>query len=347
MKYSIRVIRVFFLLLCICGSYLTSLAVPEWDEHRWLSIFIGGSIGVLVILTDVLLKGFSLRGLSAITFGIGVGWLSAFLITTSPIFEFPFGDPSDASVVLTQNLFLARMATFVILMYLGAVVALRGKDEFNLVIPYVRFVPHGVDVPLAVVDSSALIDGRIVGICECKFIGHALIIPRFVIDEVQFVADSTEPQKRARGRRGLLALQRLREMPHLDIRINESTVENRKSVDAKLVFLAQTLKAKVLTTDLNLAQMAQFHEVEWLNISALGKALNPETAVGDSFSVEIVKSGKENGQGVGYLYDGSMVVVRGGDTHVGEELEVSVTSVIPSAGGRMIFADISEDSGGS
>src|SRR5690606_35552827 len=132
-----------------------------------------------------------------------------------PIFDFPAEDDGGLSVILTQNMFLARLAIFLILMYLGAVVALRGKDEFNLVIPYVRFVPHGVDVPLAVVDTSALIDGRIVGICEAKFMGHALIVPRFVIDELHRVADSRDPQKRARGRRGLDALRRLREMEHV------------------------------------------------------------------------------------------------------------------------------------
>ena len=137
-----------------------------------------------------------------------------------------------------QNLFLARMATFLVLMYLGSVIALRGKDEFNLVIPYVRFVPHGVDVPLAVVDTSALIDGRIQGIAECKFLGHALIIPQFVIDELQHVADSRDPQRRARGRRGLEALRSLREMKHLDLRIDESTVSDHRKIDAKIIYLA-------------------------------------------------------------------------------------------------------------
>lgn len=339
MKYSLRVIRLFFILLCLFGSYLTALVVPEWDDFRWRVVFIGGSIGVLVILVDMLLKGFSLRGLSALTFGLFVGWLAAFLITTSPIFDFPTDD-EGLSVVLTQNMFLARLAMFLILMYLGAVVALRGKDEFNLVIPYVRFVPHGVDVPLAVVDTSALIDARIVGICEAKFLGHALIVPRFVIDELHRVADSKEPQKRARGRRGLDALRRLREMDHVDLRINESTVEIRERVDAKLVFLAQTLKAKILSTDYNLAQIAEFQNVEWLNISALAKAMNPETNAGDTFTIELVKSGREPGQGVGYIYDGSMVVVNGGEPYIGQEVEVRVATVIPSSGGKMIFANL-------
>lgn len=342
MSATIRAIRIFFLLLCLTGSYLTALVVPEWDEHRWLAVFIGGAIGVLVVLTDILLKGFSLRGLSAISFGLFVGWMMAFLITKSPIFEFPFEGNTDSNVVLTQNLFLARMATFLILMYLGAVIALRGKDEFNLVIPYVRFVPHGVDVPLAVVDTSALIDGRLLGIAESKFLGHALIVPQFAIDSLQRIADSRDPQRRARGRRGLETLSRLRDLEHLDLRIDESTIDDHRSVDAKIVFLAQSLKAKVLTTDFNLAQIAEVHHVEWLNITNLAKALNPETNSGDTFEVELVKRGKEREQAVGYLPDGSMVVVDHASWRIGETVAVRVQSVLPSAAGKLVFAALAE-----
>lgn len=136
----------------------------------------------MVILIDVFLKGFSLRGLTALTFGLFVGWLFAIFISNSPLFE--NGDP--------QILFLVRLALFVILMYLGAVIALRGRDGFNLVIPYVRFEPHGVDVPLVVLDTSVLIDGRIIGICESRFMGYTLVIPRLALDELQHIADSTD-----------------------------------------------------------------------------------------------------------------------------------------------------------
>lgn len=340
MKPSILVIRLFFLFLALSGSYLIALVVPEWDEVRWRAVFIGGSIAVLVILVDVMLKGFSLRGLSALTFGLFIGWLGAFFITKSPIFEFPFGEFADSNVILVQNLFLARMAAFVILMYLGAVVALRGKDEFNLVIPYVRFVPHEVDVPLAVVDSSALIDARVLGVCEAKFLGHALILPRFVLDELNRIADSADAQRRARGRRGLEALNRLRALEHVDLRIHESSVDDRERIEAKIIFLARTLKAKVLTTDFNLSQMAEFNHVECLDLHRLAKALNPETGVGDIVRVEVVREGKDADQGVGFLFDGSMVVVHHGADRIGEEVDVKITSVIPTTGGRMIFAEV-------
>lgn len=292
------------------------------------SVFIGSSIGVLVILIDIFLKGFSLRGLTALTFGLFVGWLFAIFISNSPLFE--NGDP--------QILFLVRLALFVILMYLGSVIALRGRDEFNLVIPYVRFEPHGVDVPLVVLDTSILIDGRIIGICKSKFMGFALVIPRFVLDELQRIADSSDIQRQTKGRKGLEVLNQLRKMEHLDLRIHESDVSKRQNVDAKLIFLAQSMNAKIITTDFNLAQMAEFHTIDWLNINALAKALNPDFNIGEIFEVELVKEGKELGQAVGFLNDGSMVVVNDGIDLIGQTVRIEVQSILPSAGGKMVFA---------
>lgn len=338
MPTTLRVIRLFFLLLALLGGWIISYAIPEWDEYRWLGVFIGGALGALVILIDILLKGFSLRGLSALTFGLFVGWLCAFLIGSSPLFDVPFEGWDESTFILTQNLYLVRLVLYIVLMYLGAVIALRGRDEFNLVIPYVRFVPHNVDVPLALVDTSALIDGRLAGICKSGFMGYGLIIPRFVIDELQAIADSRDPARQARGRKGLEVLNRLRSMKEIDLRINDSSVENRESVDAKLVYLAQSMKAKLLTTDYNLAKVAEFHNVQWLNLNSLAKALNPQPVVGDSLEVHLAKPGKDPGQAVGYLPDGSMVVVADARDAIGTAVSVEIESIIPSAGGKMVFA---------
>ncbi len=328
MYKTIVILRIFFFLICVTGSYLVCYSIPDWDQYRTLAVFIGASIGVLVILIDVFLKGFSLRGLTALTFGLFVGWLFAIFISNSPLFE--NGDP--------QILFLVRLSLFVILMYLGSVIALRGRDEFNLVIPYVRFEPHGVDVPLVVLDTSILIDGRIIGICESKFMGYALVIPRFVLDELQRIADSSDIQRQTKGRKGLEVLNQLRKMEHLDLRIHESDVSKRQNVDAKLVFLAQSMNAKIMTTDFNLAQMAEFHTIDWLNINALAKSLNPDFNIGEIFDVKLVKEGKEPGQAVGFLNDGSMVVVNDGIDLIGQAVRIEVQSILPSAGGKMVFA---------
>jgi uncharacterized protein YacL len=328
MKSTLLPIRLVFIALCGAGGWLVCYTERDWDNNRLLAVAIGLLIGVLVVLVDMLLKGFSLRGLSALTFGLAIGSVIAYLIGTSPLFG--IGDP--------QTIFLMRLVLFLVCTYLSTVIALRGKDEFNLVIPYVRFVPHEVDVPLVVVDTNVLIDGRIARVCEAGFLNAALVIPRFVLTELQSVADSTDPQKQARGRRGLDVLNALRRIKHLDIRIPESEVAKREDVDAKLVYLAQSMQAKLLTTDYNLAKMAEFHGVAWLNLNQLAKALRPELTLGETVEVDLVKPGKDEGQAVGFIEDGSMVVVANARALIGRRVSGEIVSVLPTAGGKMIFA---------
>jgi len=335
MNATLLPIRIVFIALCAAAGWLLCHAIGDWDAYRVRASFVGLSLGVLVVLVDMMLKGFSLRGLSAITFGLGMGMLVAFLVGASPLFE--KGDE--------QMIYLARLALFLVCTYLGTVIALRGRDEFNLVIPYVRFVPHEVDVPLVVVDTSVLIDGRIARVCETGFLSAALVIPRFVLRELQAVADSPDPIKQARGRRGLEVLAELRRIKNLDIRIPESEVAKKEEVGAKLVFLAHSMRAKLLTTDYNLAKMAEFQGVPWLNLNQLAKSMQPEFMLGEQVEVDLVKQGKEEGQAVGFLPDGSMVVVTGGRPFLGRHVTAEIVSVIPSAGGKMVFARLAGTAG--
>jgi uncharacterized protein YacL len=327
MNKTILPIRVVFIALCAAAGWLVCYSIREWDEFWVVATFIGMSIGVLVVLIDVMLKGFSLRGLSALTFGLGVGSVISYLLGTSPLFS--EGDP--------QIIYLTRLSLFLIVTYLCTVIALRGKDEFNLVIPYVRFVPQEVDSPLVVVDTSALIDGRVARICESGFLSGTLVIPRFVLEDLQRVADSPDNGRQARGRRGLEVLAALRRLKQLDLRIHESEAR-AEEMDAKLVFLAQSMKAKLLTTDYNLAKMAEFHGVPWLNLNSLAKSVRRELLSGEPIEIDLVKAGREEHQAVGYLDDGSMVVVEQAKSLVGSRVSAEVTSILPSAGGKMIFA---------
>jgi uncharacterized protein YacL len=333
MKKTLLPIRILFVIVCIASGWLVCYATGHWDDKRWIGALVGLLLGLLVVLVDLMLKGFSLRGLSAVTFGLAVGSLIAYMIGTSPLFS--QGDP--------PILFLFQLALFVVCTYLATVIALRGKDEFNLVIPYVRFVPHEVDVPLVVADTSGLIDGRIARVCASGFLSAALVIPRFVLAELQSIADSPDPHKQARGRRGLEVLGELRKVKNIDLRIHESDVVKREEIGAKLVFLAHSLRAKLLTTDYNLAKMAEFHGVQWLNIHALARALRPELVLGESLEVELMKPGKEDGQAVGYLEDGVMVVVTAGRERIGQRVHAEITSVLPTVGGKMIFARLADD----
>ncbi len=333
MKNNILIIRVFFFLVCLLGCALIWYHTGAWD--LWQVIVVGVNLALLVILTDVLLEGFSLRSLSAVTFGLAIGGFIAYLITNSPLFTPIKGDPR-----MEQTVYLASLVLYLVSMYLATMIALRGKDEFNLVIPYVRFSAQNVESSLVVVDTSALIDGRIAAVCKAGWMGYALVIPRFVLDELQEIADSSDLHRKEKGRKGLEVLNQLRQMKSLDLRIHESDVPDAEAVDSKLVFLSVLLKAKLLTTDYNLARMAEFHEIDWLNITSLYKALNQEVALGSEVSVELVRAGKDPGQAIGYLSDGSMLVVKDGKSMIGQTVSVQIDSVVPSAGGKMIFGSI-------
>ena len=328
MNKTLLPIRLVFVALCAAAGWLVCFTISDWDRYRGQAMAVGLCLGLLVVLVDVMLKGFSVRGLSAITFGIAIGVVIAALVGSSPLLA--QGDPAIIHLV--------RLGLFLVCPYLATVIALRGKDEFNLIIPYVRFVPHEVDVPLVVVDTNVLIDGRIARVCESGFLSAGLVIPRFVLNELSAVADSSDPVKQARGRRGLVVLNELRKLKHLDIRITESEVTKRQDVDAKLVFLAQSMRAKLLTTDYNLAKMAEFHGVPWLNLNALAKSLRPELLVGERIDVDLVKPGKEDGQAVGFVEDGSMVVVNAARKFIGSTVHAEIVSVLPTGGGKMIFA---------
>lgn len=332
MNKTLLTIRIVFLLLCLMGGYLIWYANQDWEDYFWLCLGVAGLLGVLTILVDLLLKGFSLRGLTAVTFGLGMGVLVAYLISASPLFE--QGEP--------EILFMTRLVLFVVCMYLGTVLALRGKDDFSLVIPYMRFIPHNVEVPLVVVDSSALIDGRIASICESRFFSSGLVVPQFVIDELSSMADSPDPTRKAKGRKGIATLNQLRSLPFIDLRVHETDRVRSENADDRLIYIAETLKANVLTLDYNLAQMAEFNGIAWLNLTSLTRALNPEITTGNHLEVELVKGGREAHQGVGYLPDGSMVVVNHAAHLIGKSVEVEVQSVLPSAGGKMIFSQLVE-----
>lgn len=189
-----------------------------------------------------------------------------------------------------------------------------------------------------ILDTSVIIDGRIVDICRSGFIEGELIVPSFVLDELRHIADSQDPLKRNRGRRGLDVLNIIQKDLKFPMRIEEAEVSSDAEVDGALLRMAQKLCGKVLTIDYNLNKVANFQGVSVLNINELANALKPIALPGEEMVVQVVKDGKENGQGVAYLDDGTMIVIDGGRKHIGESLNVTVTSILQTAAGRMIFA---------
>jgi uncharacterized protein YacL len=220
------------------------------------------------------------------------------------------------------------------------VIGLRGKDEFNIIIPYVRLRRQDQSEEMIVLDTSVIIDGRIVDICKTKFLDGKIVIPRFVLKELQQIADSTDPIKRQRGRRGLEILHTLQKEIGQDITLHEEDFPEINEVDAKLVKLAKLIEAKILTVDFNLNRVATIQGIKVLNINELVNALKPVVFPGEEMQVKLIKEGKEHSQAIGYLDDGTMVVVEDARRLIGQEVKVAVTSVLQTQAGRMIFTKL-------
>jgi uncharacterized protein YacL len=219
-------------------------------------------------------------------------------------------------------------------------IALRGKDEFNIIIPYIRLRRQDQVEEVIVLDTSVIIDGRIVDILKTHFLEGKIVIPRFVLKELQLIADSMDPLKRQRGRRGLEILQTIQKELGMSINLNEEDFPEVNEVDAKLVKLARLLEAKILTVDFNLNRVASIQGIKVLNINELANAMKTMVFPGEEMQIRLLKDGKEYNQAVGYLDDGTMVVVEDGRKLIGQEVRVQVTSVIQTQAGRMVFTKL-------
>lgn len=321
-------IRIFFTILCAVVGY----QIGDIIHDSVMGIVFGLLVAAFLIAVESTFRKVSLRGLSSMVFGLLLGIVMAKLIADI-LTLLPLGD-----VFLP----IARVVLTVSFSYLGAVMALRGKDEFNIIIPYVRFRRQDLKEGIIVLDTSAIIDGRIIDIHKSGFLAGRLVAPRFVLHELQRLADSQDDIKRERGRRGLEILRTMQKDSTVDIRVHEDDLAGTEAVDVKLVRLAKILDARLCTTDFNLSRMATIQDVGILNIHDLVNAVKAVVFSGEEMEVRLLKEGKEASQAVGYLEDGTMVVVSEGRKFIGQLCKVYVTSVLQTQAGRMIFAKIAE-----
>src|SRR5258707_933721 len=214
------------------------------------------------------------------------------------------------------------------------------RDEFAIIIPYVRFRQATVhDAPL-LIDSNVIIDGRIPSVCATGFLSSSLVVPRFVLDELQRLADSADQQKRERGRLALERLQRMQLDPNLSVTIHETEEDAQTPVDTKLIQVAKMLDARLLTNDASLCAIARLQNVAVLNLHDLSQALKPQLSAGDHVELSLVKEGRDSHQAVGYLPDGTMIVVNHARAHIGKTMPVVVASALQTSAGRLFFADL-------
>ncbi|MFH1855811.1 MAG: PIN domain-containing protein [Candidatus Omnitrophota bacterium] len=331
---TLLLIRIFFVLASIVVGYEIGSLLPE-GQQGYVPFFgaaMGAAGAVFIILFEMSTRKVSVKGLSSAVFGLILGLIMAQLII-SLSFQFITLDETTKSAI--------AMILTLIFVYLGMLLAIRGRDEFSLIIPYVKLSRQDKSEEIIVLDTSVIIDGRIADICKTKFIEGKLIVPRFVLKELQQVADSEDSLKRNRGRRGLDVLNKIQKSAKADVKIHEQDFPEIQEVDAKLVRLAKMLEAKILTNDYNLNKIAELQGITVLNINELANALKPVMIPGEDMSIKLLKEGKEFNQAVGYLNDGTMVVVDNSKHLLGKTVSVVVSSVLQTAAGKMIFADLS------
>ena len=296
------------------------------------------AVGFLVVATDMLVRNKQITTISAVYFGLLMGLLlgTLFSVALEPFLTDWFkGHPERSQAI--------RLMITVICCYFSVSTLLQTKDEFRFIIPYVEFSKQVKGGRPLVLDTSVIIDGRIADICDTRIIDTKMIVPRFVLQELQAIADSSDKLKRNRGRRGLDMLKRMQTNPKVELQMHEANVPELRDihkVDERLVALARALGARVVTNDFNLNKIAQLQGVEVINLNELSNALKSVALPGENLTVRLVKPGDQVGQGIGYLDDGTMVVVEQGRPFIGQEVSISVTSVLQTPAGRMIFGRI-------
>jgi uncharacterized protein YacL len=328
---SLWAIRLLFLGLCSAAGVAVSQVRPELIQYEWAGLLIGFGFGWLMIAIDVMLKGFSLRAFSAITFGLLLGTAVALLIDNSGLFQ---STEEKARWMIRLSLFLGFS-------YIGMILAMRSnKEDFSLIIPYVRFSPQNRPDNFLLLDTSVIIDGRIADLIEAKFLEGIVVVPRFVLKELQQVADSNDPIKRARGQRGLEMLGRIQRNTGIEVKIHDADFPEETGVDAKLVQLAKNIRAKLFTNDYNLIKVAELQSVNCVNLNELARSMRVVLLPGEVLSLKIAREGRDKGQGLGYLADGTMVVVNNAQSLIGQQVDAQVLSTLQTGAGVMIFAEL-------
>ncbi|MBN2216860.1 MAG: PIN/TRAM domain-containing protein [Pirellulales bacterium] len=330
---ALFILRVIFIVIVASITVLLirlGVIPPDDITLIWGSLVGMVGLAIVVISFDMAIRRKRLDIISSVYFGLIVGLFLSYVVSLglTPLM------PKDQPVESIVNLTLAAVVCYICISLL-----LQTRNDFRFIIPYVEFSKETKGLRPYILDTSVVIDGRIADVIDANLFDSQLVMPRFVIGELQGIADSDDRLRRSRGRRGLDVLNRLRSNPNVDLEIFDRDLPEfaNQSVDLKLVTLAKHLEGKLVTNDYNLNKVARLHGVGVINLNDVANSLKPIFLPGEHIQVRLVKPGEEPGQGVGYLEDGTMVVVEGGRDHVHQQVQIAVTSVLQTSAGRMIF----------
>jgi uncharacterized protein YacL len=341
MNISIMFTRILFAILSVFFMIIYMTSSNPTASNAVLGIVLGVVLMVILIAFDIIFRRYNLRAFNTAVVGLFVGYLMGQALVL--IFNTILGI-SQISIHLTpQGLEIIRISLFLFGTYVGTLMTLRASDEFYLSIPFVRFSALEQKKKDLVIDASVLSDSRILDICSTGLLDHHLIVPRFIVSELYADAESSDETQSTRAKRALDVLKKMQDMTHLGMRYNETNFPNVNDATAKLIRLARLLDANVLTADISRVQMSSIEGVRIVNIHSLSNALKPLMETGEMMNIKVQRVGKEARQGVGYLDDGTMVVINGGGDYVGALIPAQVLSVKHTASGRIIFCNATEN----
>ena len=336
MNTAQTILRLLLVVACSVSGYLLASHLPITHTLgiwiKWIGALAGFIFALLALSLEKIIKKAPLKVIFGGTFGLFLGLVIAQLL------GYAFSGLQNSAIRISISVILSCVFG-----YIGLVLGGKKVEEFKW--PGWGFFAKGSHKKDGgkLLDTSVIIDGRVADICETDFLEGPLIVPQFVLQELQHIADSADNLKRARGRRGLDILNRMQKGDTVEVRVVDEDYPDIKEVDAKLIALAREMNAKIVTNDFNLNKVAQLQGVPVLNINQLANALKPMVLPGEVLHLQIMREGKEQGQGVAYLDDGTMVVVENASRHLGQEVEASVTSILQTTAGRMIFTTLKEE----
>lgn len=341
-------IRALFLLISGALGYSIAGQMSEGYlvEHPYAfkGIIIGVLVAAAIMGLEMVFRRRPVQAVSAIIFGIIAGFILATLLAN--VFSLVITE----RVATEQNFRskeqmagMIKLCLVVVCCYVCVILIYSTRDKFRFIIPYVEFQKEEKGTRPILVDTSAIIDGRLADLCDTHIFDATLLVPKFVLQELQHVADSPDRLRRNRGRRGMEILHRIQRDEKVEVQIHDGRSARGSNVDAKLLSLASQLQCRVLTCDYNLAKIADIQDVEVININDLARSVRPVAIQGEEMAIRVARAGDEPGQGVGYLADGTMVVIENARQRIGDTVNFVVTNILQTTAGRMLFGRLKDN----